>query len=110
MLNKKMHYRAIHDNQNAGKVKVSDRIHNLRTHEVRLMLDGQMPIEKLTKQILENAQRQIDETHEYIVPIAVTQSGAYETLLRDDLRKLEQGIVELQDLCRWEESTIHIPV
>jgi (p)ppGpp synthase/HD superfamily hydrolase len=108
--NKKTHYLAISGDEDAWKIKIPDRIDNLRTHEVRLILDGQMPIGELSKKILENAKVQIDETHEYIVPIAKTQSRVYETVLWDDLRKLEQWVRELQDSYKREDSTIHIPV
>ena len=95
--NKKTHYLAISGDEDARKIKVSDRTHNLRTHEVRLILDGQMPISKLTQKVLDNARRQIDETMEYILPMAIAQGGLYEKLLQNDLRKLEQWVKELQD-------------
>lgn len=50
---KKVHYVSIKQDPEAGKIKVPDRIGNLRTHEVRLLLDGVMQSSGVSKEQIE---------------------------------------------------------
>ncbi|MDD2693570.1 MAG: hypothetical protein PHY14_01410 [Candidatus Gracilibacteria bacterium] len=93
---KKVHYASIKGDPEAGKIKVPDRIGNLRTHEIRLLLDGFIQSSSASKEQIErwikNARGQVQETEEYIIPIADTLGGLYISLLLQEFRNLVEGI------------------
>lgn len=89
---KKAHYKNIRNHPEAGRVKVPDRTHNLRTHEVRLIADGLLTRDYLTPQVIESARKQVTETLEYIVPIAESLGGKYPSILLREVIQLEKSI------------------
>lgn len=89
---KQIHYITIRQFPEAGRVKVPDRTHNLRTHEVRLIADGLLARDHLTPQVIESARKQVTETLEYIVPIAESLGGKYPSILLREVIQLEKSI------------------
>jgi hypothetical protein len=89
---KNIHYRSIRQFPEAGRVKIPDRTHNLRTHEVRLIADGLLSRDHLTPQVIESARKQVAETLEYIVPIAESLGGKYPSILLREVIQLEKSI------------------
>ncbi len=97
---KRVHYLAIKEDDNAGKIKVPDRIGNLRTHEIRLLISGiiqsgNITPEQLTKW-LQNAEGQIQETEEYILPIAEKIGWNYLPLLMKEFRTLSEWVKSIK--------------
>lgn len=93
-----VHYASIKQDSEAGKIKVPDRIGNLRTHEIRLLLDGLLTVSDVSRQQidkwLKNAKWQAEETEEFIIPIADTLGGKYSELL----------LIEYKNLIEWIRS------
>jgi hypothetical protein len=89
---KNIHYRSIRQFPEAGRVKIPDRTHNLRTHEVRLIADGLLSRDHLTPQVIESARKQVTETLKYIVPIAESLGGKYLSILLREVVQLEKSI------------------
>lgn len=65
---KTLHYEMISHDRKASLVKVADRIYNLRSLEVFHLNESE-----LTEKHLNKAKKQLDETREYILPIAQKQ-------------------------------------
>lgn len=95
---KRAHYLTIRQFPEAGEVKVPDRVHNLRSHEVRLVADGVLGTEYLNEKTIENAKRQVQESIEYIIPIAECLGGKYYTILSKEIFALERAIENVRQL------------
>jgi len=54
------------------------------------MLDGHLPVHTLTQKIIDNARRQVDETCEYLLPMAKNLGNQYERILSHELAVLER--------------------
>lgn len=97
---KRAHYLAIKEDEHAGKIKVPDRIGNLRTHEIRLIVSGIIQSSSISQEQLEkwlkNANWQVQETEEFIIPIAEKLGGNYLSLLMKEYRTLKEWVKSIQ--------------
>ena len=83
--NKIQHYKNMGDDLKTTLLKVGDRKYNLRTLEVCIL-----PISEIIDRHIKSAQGQVDETIEFILPLAKKYDLA-ETLL-EDVEKVKQRL------------------
>jgi (p)ppGpp synthase/HD superfamily hydrolase len=83
--------------QEAGMIKVPDRIHNNRSQELVLMVQQRISTDGLSKEKIEKAKRKAEETREFIYPIAEQLGGNYKSLLEASQLTFEGAIRELND-------------
>jgi hypothetical protein len=76
-------------------VKIPDRVHNLRTHEIRLVVDGILKVEDITQKMVESARWQILLTTKYILPIARSLGGKYDSILEKELLNFQDAYSDI---------------
>jgi len=83
------HYHLISQDEKASKLKIADRMYNLRSLEINHLDESE-----LTDKQLETAKKQIEETKEFILPIA-EKFGLGSKLLAD-IEKVEKRVREVK--------------
>lgn len=86
---KKRHYHIISQDQKASRLKVGDRMYNLRCLEI-IHFD----IALITDKHIKTAEKQIQETKEYILPIA--EKYGLGTKLLSDIEKVENQVSKVR--------------
>lgn len=83
------HYHLISQDEKASKLKIADRMYNLRSLEIHHLNESE-----ITDKQLETAKKQIEETRDFILPIA--EKFGFGSKLLADIEKVEKRVREVK--------------